>query len=182
MNKILVVYYSRNGNNKFLAEKVAARLNCDLARIRPRLNFFPLFLMKAGLGIWPIQKNIKSYDLIILCGPVWVGSFVVPLRDFIKKYGRDIKKLNFITCCGSSDAKREEKFGHGKVFHIVKEILGEKCTHCEAFPVGLVLPDDKKEDGEAIMQTRLSEENFKGEIEERFGKFIEWVKSNHASQ
>jgi hypothetical protein len=47
-----------------------------------------------------------------------------------------------------------------------------KCILCQAFPVGLVLPDDKKEDTDAFMKTHLSDENFKGEIQEHFDNFI----------
>ncbi|MBE0655836.1 MAG: hypothetical protein IH594_18695 [Bacteroidales bacterium] len=176
MNRIIVIYYSRNGSNRYLAEKTARTLECDMEEIRPRLNVFIFFLLKISLGIRSLRANIKEYDTVILCGPVWMGRFVTPLRDFVRKYGRDIRKLYFITCCGSSDKVKMEKFGHGLVFNIVKELLGDKCVHCEAFPIGLVVPEDKQEDGEFIMKTRLSDENFKGEIKERFEAFIGRVK------
>ena len=35
--------------------------------------------------------------------------------------------------------------------------MGDKCVHCRAFPIDQLLPDDKKEDGNLIMKTRLSE-------------------------
>lgn len=178
MKNFIVIYYSRKGSNKFLAEKTAKTLDCEIEKIRPRLNVFIFFLLKFSLGIRALRVNIKDIDTVILCGPVWMGRFVCPLRDFIRKYGKDIQKLIFITCCGSGDKIKMEKFGHGLVFNIVKEMLGDTCVHCEAFPIGLVVPEEKREDGETIMQTRLTEENFKGEIFERFEKFIAMVKQN----
>lgn len=54
----------------------------------------------------------------------------------------------------------------------IESILGDKCVLCQAFPVGLVLPDDKKEDPDAFMKTHLNDENFKGEIQEIYKEFI----------
>jgi hypothetical protein len=104
-----------------------------------------------------------------------MGKFIPPLRSFVEKYFYKINKLIFVTCCGSTDAKKDEKFGHGLVFKEVENILKDKCILYQAFPVGLVLPDDKKEDTDAFMKTHLNDENFKGEIQERFENFIQKV-------
>ncbi len=88
------------------------------------------------------------------------------------KYGDAISQLVFVSCCGSSDAKKDEKFGHGLVFQEVEKIMGERCTHCRAFPIDLVLTDDKKEVNDLIMKTRLSDATFTGEIQERLENFM----------
>jgi len=173
--KTIVVYYSNKGSNKYLAEKISKSLSCQLEEIKPRLNIFLLFLMKIHLGIKPIKTNIKEYDKVVLCGPIWMGKFIPPLRSFIKKYIDSINKLVFVTCCGSTYEKKDEKFGHGFVFKEVESILKDKCIFCQAFPISLVLPDDKKEDTDAFMKTHLNNENFKGEIQERFENFIKKV-------
>ncbi|MEI6751543.1 MAG: flavodoxin domain-containing protein [Paludibacter sp.] len=170
--KTIVVYYSRKGSNKYLAEKISKSLTCEIEEIKPRLNVFILFLMNIHLGIRSLKHNIKEYDRVILCGPIWMGKFIPPLRSFINKYFQQINKLVFVTCCGSTYAKKDEKFGHGLVFKEVESILKNKCLFCQAFPVGLVLPDDKKEDADAFMKTHLNDENFKGEIQERYNGFI----------
>jgi flavodoxin len=173
MEKSIVVYYSRKGSNKYLAEKISKTLNIELDEIKPRLNVFLLFLMNIHLGIRPLNHNIKEYDKVILCGPIWMGKFIPPLRSFVKKYFQQINKLIFVTCCGSDYAKKDEKFGHGLVFNEVENMLKDKCILCQAFPVGLVLPDDKKEDPDTFMKTQLNDENFKGEIQERFESFLQ---------
>jgi flavodoxin len=177
--KILIAYYSNTGSNKYLADKIAQALSCDIEAIKPRLNLFPLLMffsvIKAGLGIKSLKHKVKEYDRIILCGPIWMGKFISPLRDFINKHGPNVKKLYFVTCCGSTDAAKRERFGHALVFDEVHKILGDKCIHCEAFPIGLVLPADNK-DNNAIMKTRLSDQNFTGEIQKRFDNFIQVMK------
>jgi len=127
------------------------------------------------LGIKPLKHNIKEYDKVILCGPIWMGKLIPPLRSFVNNYNNKINKLIFVTCCGSTDAKKYEKFGHGLVFNEVENILKEKCTFCQAFPISLVLPDDQKEDTNAFMKTHLNDENFKGEIQVIFDNFIRKV-------
>ena len=96
--KTIVVYYSNKGSNKYLAEKISKSLSCELEEIKPRLNIFLLFLMNIHLGIKPIKTNIKEYDKVVLCGPIWMGKFIPPLRSFIKKYIDSIHKLVFVTC------------------------------------------------------------------------------------
>jgi flavodoxin len=172
MEKMIVVYYSNKGSNRYLAEKISRRLSCAVEEIRPRLNAFPLVLMNMHLGIKPLQHTIEDYDKVILCGPIWMGKVIAPLRGFINRYSGEINKLIFVTCCGSSDAKKDEKYGYGPVFKEIENILKDKCAFCRAFPIGLVLPDDKKEDTGAFMKTRLSDGNFKGEIQELFESFI----------
>jgi len=178
--KPLVVYYSNKGNNEYLAKKISDRLSCKFEEIRPRMNVFMFFLMNIHLGIKPLKRNIEEYYTVILCGPIWMGKFIPPLRSFVKKYHDKIRKLVFVTCCGSPYDKKDEKFGHGLVFKEVEKILAEKCILCQAFPVGLVLPDDRKDDPEAFMQTRLNDDNFKGEIQERFDAFIDRINSTHS--
>jgi menaquinone-dependent protoporphyrinogen IX oxidase len=175
--KTLVVYYSNTGSNNYLAEQIARVLECDSEPIKPRFDFFPalmLFsLVKFSAGIRALTRTVKEYDRIILCGPVWMGQLISPLRDFINKYRRNIKNLYFVTCCGSSDAAKDEKFGHALVFRKVKLMLGDKCVRCDAFPIGLVLPEDRQKDGNVIMKTRLSDHNFTGEIQKRFETLVQ---------
>jgi flavodoxin len=170
--KTIVVFYSNKGSNKYLAEKISKELSCQIEEIKPRLNIFLLFLMNIHLGIKQLRYNIKDYDKVILCGPIWMGKFIPPLRSFVNKYNNKLNKLIFVTCCGSTDAKKYEKFGHGLVFKEVESILKEKCILCQAFPIDLVLPDDQKEDTNAFMKTHLNDENFKGEIQVIFDNFI----------
>ncbi|MFZ4523156.1 MAG: flavodoxin family protein [Bacteroidales bacterium] len=175
MKKIIVIYYSRKGSNKYLAGKISKTLSCELEEIKPRLNVFLLFLMNIHLGIRPLKHNVEDYDMVILCGPIWMGKLIPPLRSFINKYINNINQLIFVTCCGSTDSRKDEKFGHGLVFREVVNLLKDRCILCQAFPIGLVLPDDKKDDTDAFMKTHLNDENFKGEIQGRFDKFMKKV-------
>jgi hypothetical protein len=73
-----------------------------------------------------------------------------------------------------SDAAKREKFGYDLVFDKIKNMLGDKCVRCEAFPIGLVLAGDKNNN--AVMKSHLSDHNFTGEIQKRFENFIQVLK------
>jgi len=176
MKKTIIYHYSKKGNNRFLAEKIGDALKCDVEEIRPLLNLFLLILIGFTAGIRKLKNSPENFDRVILCGPVFVGKLIVPLRQFVGKYQKQIKKLVFVTCCGSGYEQKDEKFGHGHVFNRIQEMLGDKCVHCEAFPISLVVPEEKRKDPDSIMKTRLTEEDFKGEIKERFDKFIIFIR------
>jgi flavodoxin len=174
MERTIVVYYSNNGSNRFLAHKIAEHLSCKVEELRPRVRSHLLLLFGPPLGNKPIKNDLTAFHRVVLVGPIWMGRFIPPLKDFVRKNKRMIKKLIFVTCCGSSFEVKDEKFGHDLVFQKVRELFGGPLQ-CEAFPIPLVLPDDQKEDPQLIMNTRLSEDNFKGEIQRRFDEFIKKI-------
>ncbi len=173
----LVVYYSRTGNNKFLAEQAAQRLQSEIEEIRPVLNSHLLFLMGIGLGNKKLKHDLSEYSRIILFGPIWMGRFVYPLKKFVRKNRKNIKDLLFITCCGSDYKMKDQKFGHGLVFNKVKDLFPDINIQCTAFPITLALSEDNKEDPKQVMETRLDNENFKGDILREFNDFIDVIKS-----
>jgi len=160
----IVYFYSRKGSNKFLAYKIARDLNCDIEEIKPRINYLVLMLLGLNIGNQKLKSKVDSYDKVILCGPIWMGSFIVPLKNFVRKNIKKVNILIFVTCCGSTFQGKDEKFGHNLVFRAVKKLTGEKCRHCEAFPIDLVLTEEQKKDPDYSMKYNLNNENFKGEI------------------
>jgi flavodoxin len=177
--KSLVVYYSRSGNNTYLAKRIAQETKADIEILKPGIGFFPvvmlLSMLKSGTGIHALKNDIKQYDQIIMCGPIWAGSLCSPLLDFIKKYKGQVNRFYFATSCGSDDKQKDDKFGYASVFKQVKAAAGEKCVHCEAFPVTLALPEDKRSDGNEVMKTKLSDANFIGDLKERLDRFVKKV-------
>lgn len=175
MKKTIVFYYSKTGSNKFLAHKIKHKINAEIEEIKPRINAHILLMLGLSLGIKKLKNNVADFDRIILCGPVWMGKFIEPLRVFSLKYKNQIKELIFVTCCGSSYEIREKKFGHGRVFKKVESLFAEKYIRCEALPIALLLTDDKKQDADLVMNTRLTESNFNGEFLEHFNRFISHI-------
>lgn len=181
MNKILVAYYSGTGSNRYLAERFAKSLEADIEEIKPSIGFRPwlMFLSMLDLpsGIKSMLSQPSDYDAVVLCGPIWMGKLISPLRGFIKKLSPVIKTLYFAASCGGDDAMKDEKFGYSFVFDQVQEAAPDIAVSCAAFPVPLVVPEADKDNSELIMKTRLSDENFVGEIAERFDTFVRVIQA-----
>ncbi len=181
MKNTLVVYYSNTGSNAYLAEKLAEELNADLEELKPQTNKVPwlmaLSVMKLPAGLKPLSLNLDRYDRIILTGPIWMGQLISPLRGFIKKYRNHLSDFQFVTCCGSDDEHKNEKFGYAKVFDRVKKLTHMPNMDCYAFPIGLALPEEKKNNSEAIMNTRLSDNTFGEMMKSRLAFYLSQLKT-----
>jgi hypothetical protein len=134
-----------------------------------------LSVLKWGSGVRALKNDINQYDQIILCGPIWAGFLCSPLLDFVKKYKGQVKRFHYATSCGSDDRRKDETFGYARVFQQVKAAAGEKMGTCEAFPLVLALPEEKRSDDKEMLKTKISDENFSGELTERLGQFVKRV-------
>jgi len=178
--KTLVAYYSHGGNNRFLAEKIAQDLRADCVEIRPVLKgmFFVILssLTKIGFGIHSIKPPVGDYDAVILCGPVYMGQLASPVTDFLNRYSKSIARLFFVPCCGGGEAVKDTKFGYNAVLKKVQLRVNDRYAYGEAFPIDLIVPEELKGNGEAVMKIKLTDETFKGKIVEKYDRFLGKVK------
>ena len=148
-----IVFYSMSGNTKYVADKIAERIEADIIRIDP-VKAYPdkgakKFIWggkSAVMGEKPAlhsyEFNVEKYDRIILGTPVWASNFAPPIRTFIKEnpniHG---KKLAVFTCFSGG--------GADKAIEKMKKYIG-----IEKFEAELVLIDPKEnvkvEDDEKI--------------------------------
>lgn len=86
------VYYSRTGNTKFVAEKIAEQLDADLCEIIDKKNRKGKLIYLTGGGFASFRekligieasKSIKIYDFIVVGSPVWVGKITPAIRKFL---------------------------------------------------------------------------------------------------
>ena len=92
--KSLVVYYTRTGNAKFVAETIAAELGSDieeLVDLKKRAG--KIGWMSAGKDatqekqtqIGPTTRVPQDYDLIVLGTPIWASKPTPAIRTYIAK-------------------------------------------------------------------------------------------------
>ena len=121
--KTAILYYSMLGNTAYTAEKMADQLGADLIPLVPKKAFpdsgFKKFFWggkSALMGEKPELENdrfdLAAYDLVILGGPVWAGTFAPPLRTFIDTHREELlsKHLAVFFCCSGGPGKVLEKF------------------------------------------------------------------------
>jgi flavodoxin len=106
--KALVVYYSRTGNTKFIAETLAKDLNCDIEEIvdnKKRSGVVgsasAYFRPKATTTIKEMKNDPKDYDIVIIGTPIWWYTSTPAVNEFLNKYKQQIKKAAFFYTCGA---------------------------------------------------------------------------------
>jgi len=116
--QILIVYYSRTGTTKKLAEKLVQEFKADSLEIvdrRRRKGFFAL--IKASFDaltanvtlIEQFPHQLEDYDLIILGGPVWAFSITPALRTFLLGNSEILPEVAFFLTHAGSGAERPLK-------------------------------------------------------------------------
>jgi flavodoxin len=109
--KILVVYYSRSGVTRIVAQAITKILDADLEEIIDlQYRKGPIGFLKSCLdavrkkpsAIKPAQKNPEVYDLIILCTPVWAATMSCAMRTYIRSYKDKCKNCAFVCTTQSS--------------------------------------------------------------------------------
>ena len=100
--KALVVYYSRTGQTKFVAEIIAAELKADIEEIVDLKNRKGLLgFLKAGYEatakketqIGEMRKSPSNYDLIVVGTPVWNSRPASAIRTYLQRNDLSQKKV-----------------------------------------------------------------------------------------
>jgi flavodoxin len=115
VKKVLVVFYSRTGNTKKVAEDLARQLGADIEQLVDKKDRSGIGgYLKAGrdatkemlTDIEPLKKNPSSYDLVIIGTPVWGWTMTPAVRTFITGNKDALKEVAFFTTAGGSKPDR----------------------------------------------------------------------------
>ena len=125
-SKIIVVFYSRSGTTRRIAEALSAVLKCDLEEItepKPRTDFLGYIrsLLEASRKrpstILPKKQDVSSYDLVVI-GPVWAWSPSSPVRAYLMATARQLPEVAFFCTLGAR--------GSENAFAQMATIVGKK--------------------------------------------------------
>jgi flavodoxin len=115
--KVAVVYFSLEGNTKYVAEKIAGELDADIIPLIPAKEYPTGKVSKFFWGgksstfkempkLEAYQFDAKKYDLVILGTPIWAGTFAPPLRTFIKDNKLTGKKVALFASCSGGPTEK----------------------------------------------------------------------------
>ncbi len=118
--KTIIVYYSFEGNTRFIAETLAKTLRADLLELMPKEDVSSKGFMKYVWGgrqamqkvepeLKPLDKNPDGYERIIIGSPVWAWTFAPALRTFFRHSNFKGKKVAIFLCHGGGPGKAMEK-------------------------------------------------------------------------
>jgi len=100
--KALVVYYTRTGNTKSVAEKVAGELEAEIEEVVDKKKRSGVFGFLSGgkdatvgskTEIAETSKNPGDFDLIVVGSPVWSSSPTPAIRTYLAKHDLAGKKV-----------------------------------------------------------------------------------------
>jgi hypothetical protein len=183
--KILVVYFSRSGNNKLVAEELALRLGADLEEIVSKTSYGGIFGMpkiilhsakKFTPEIKPLGKNPADYDLIVLCAPVWTGNISAPARSFLVRYGKDAKKIILLWVCGGTENHNPEAYKEAV------KLIGSKPAAELELATNNLLPEIDRKNNRKVMAVRLEKKNLETEYKNKMDEIVKTIKIKAGSK
>lgn len=106
----LVVYYSRGGNTRKVAEDLSKELKCDIEEIQDTVNRSgPMGWLNCArqaraaalTKLQPVKNDPAKYDLVIIGTPVWAGHVSTPVRTYIADNKDKLKKVALLVTEGN---------------------------------------------------------------------------------
>lgn len=177
---ILVLYFSKTGNSRFLAGRVAESLEANQQALKPTFSgIFLLFLlsrMRVPLGAGISEKDLQGYDEVVLLGPVWGGIVIAPLRTAIRLCVKAGKPFHFAVSCDIGDEEKDTKYGYGPVLEEARKLGGQYLLSEAAFPTTLLDVPEPKKNPQVPDTVKISKDNYKGAMEERMAAFIRGIR------
>jgi flavodoxin len=116
--KSLVVYYTRTGKTRFVAETIAAQLGADIEEIvdqKKRGGVLGWIMSgkdasrKSLTEIAQTTKLPQDYDLIVIGTPIWAWSPTPAIRSYIKQNSLVGKKVALVYTFDSGMKQAAEK-------------------------------------------------------------------------
>lgn len=156
---ILIVFYSRTGRTRVLAQELATHLQADQEELRERADRSgPAGFMAGGRDamlkrpgvLLPTQRQPDAYDLVILATPVWAFTMTPAVRAWLTREAPHLRRVAFVCTHGGGGANRaladlEQLAGRAPVAKLVardKDIDARACMPAiAAFAAALATPD-----------------------------------------
>ncbi len=119
---VLLVYYSRTGITRNIADRIAETMECDLEEIceKNRLEG-PFGYVRAAVQalfdsaplIEQAKHDPRKYKLVIVGSPVWMNKISSPIKTYLLKYGEQIKSTSlFLTHDGNKHREALKHFSN----------------------------------------------------------------------
>ena len=157
--KPLVIYFSFSGNNRLLAEHLAARIGCDICAVvekkhRTMLTVLLDMMFKREPKIEALEHSPLNYDHVILVAPIWDSKLANPTKTLVKSERPALSDYSFISLCGYERSGQKES--------ITKELsaLAGHPPKAEAeLRISDLLPPEKRKDVKTISRYRATRED-----------------------
>ena len=115
--KNLIVYFSLEGNTKFISQSIAKDIECDILELIPEKSYSTGKIGKyfwGGRSVLFKEKpklinedvNINNYKNIIIGTPVWCNTYAPPFNTFFANHDIKYKNIALFACHGGGGAEK----------------------------------------------------------------------------
>ena len=97
MKNYKVVYFTRTGNSRRIAEKLAKKLSCQIIEVTDNMNWNGIWGFIKG-GYYASKNKVVAiktspelvdYDELIVVSPLWAGGIVPAMKELLKNVEKD---------------------------------------------------------------------------------------------
>ncbi len=140
MKDTLVVFFSRTGYTRQIAEEVARRMGADVEEIRDSTRRSGLFgywrcateaLRRTSVQIKAPTLMPRDYRVVVLGTPVWAGNIASPMRAYVAANRAQLPQVAFYCTQGGSGSRK---------------VLQDMAATCGSGPVATATFDDREID------------------------------------
>jgi flavodoxin len=141
--RALVVYFSRDGHTRHIAQEIAQAYSADLEQIRTLGNRRGLLgyvrcALEALLGIEPAlhrdMQRLERYGLVIIGTPIWFWNIASPVRAWVARHRAELPRVALFCTYGGSGAT--------KVFADLERLCGGRAVATLALTEGQCADED----------------------------------------
>jgi len=123
--KTLIVYYSRDGGTRKVAEELKAQLGADIEEImEPKGRGGPLGWIRSGkegssgtiVSINPVKADPSKYNIVAIGTPIWAWSLSSPIRSYLVAMKEKLPRVAFFCTMDGNP---------GETFKVMEELTGK---------------------------------------------------------
>jgi flavodoxin len=113
--KVLIVFFSRTGTTRLLAEAIARATHGDLEELRERKSRRGVMgwlrsgyegTYRRAAEILPLRHDVAAYDLVFIGSPTWNQALSSPVLGFLqRRRGQLANVVLFATCAGKGSER-----------------------------------------------------------------------------
>lgn len=118
--KKLVVYYSFDGNTRFIAKVIADAVHADVLELKvdaepPKKGFMKYFwggrqvMTRQVPSLIPFSEHPEDYGMLFIGTPVWAFSYAPALAAFFSRFRLTNKKIALFCCSGGMKGRTFER-------------------------------------------------------------------------
>ena len=117
--KRLFIYYSFTGNGDMIADKLSS-YNIDVRKVEPKKKLPKTMFFQMMVGgfkaankmkdkLYDYDKDISSYDEIIIGTPIWFDRVSTPINRVLSDLDLKDKKVSFVLYSAGGEANEASK-------------------------------------------------------------------------